>query len=78
MLLAFVLVITFIGNCYSQSGWVTATKIGEGLTQYIQGNQVKECKYTVEGRFNFSVMLSGVYVCPYQVEYNLATKEVKY
>ena len=59
---------------YSQDGWVTAKKIVEGPTEFIQGNRIKQCYYTVDGRSKFSITITE-WICPQSVQYNLITKD---
>ena len=68
--------IIFTPLSLAQDIWVTAKKIGEGPNQFIQGNHVKECKYSVDYKFNFSITITE-WVCPYSVQYNMMTKEWK-
>lgn len=69
--------IFLVTSTFGQGIWVTGKKISEGTNQYIQGQHVKECTYTVDYKFNFSITISE-YNCPFTVQYNMSTKEVKY
>lgn len=73
-LLMFVLIVGFSNTTFSQDMWVTAKKVNEGPTEYIQGNRVKTCYYTVDRRFNFSILITD-WVCPQSVQYNMMSKE---